>query len=365
MRPRLLILALATTAAVAWFGAGTFAHKPITSPFTFYEDVLPITSVQCGACHEPEGIAPMSLLTPDSATPWGESMRLELVAGHMPPWASVSPQERFRDLRRLSARELNVLLTWAAGGTPPGDTPATPASEVGKTGWPLGDPGATLPLPPMELSADVTRATKEWVLPTTAFAGRRLAGVDLRPGTPSVVRSARISMRHGGAEQVVGLWVPGDQPSLVPGSGGWTVGPGTELVVRVSYRKRWDREREPATDQSTVGLYFAGATGVDATTLNLQAGRSAPVTAPSNAIAFWPEPSAAGAMLKIETVAPSGARAHLATLSPRAGWERRYWLKHPLELTTGTALEVTATWPDSVQPPPAGAALMGVDLLPR
>jgi hypothetical protein len=376
MRARSLILALATTGAVAWFGAGTAAHKPITSPFTFYEDVLPITSVQCGACHEPEGIAPMSLLTPESATPWGESMRLELVAGHMPPWASVSPPERFRDARRLSARELNVLMTWAAGGTPPGDAPATAAPEVRRAGWPLGDPGATLALPATELSADVPRAAKEWVLPATAFTGRRLAGVDLLPGTPSVVRRARISTRRGGIERLVALWVPGDRPTLLPAGAGWTVEPDTELVVRIAYRKRWDREREPAKDQSTVGLYFAEGSGADASALAFRAGvdegdgdtrrASAAVNEHVKVIALWPEPAAAGSSLRVESVNSGGMRVHVATLSPRPEWERRHWLKEPLDLAPGTRLEVKATWPaGAASLPAAGTALLGIDVLPR
>src|SRR5688572_2888488 len=198
-----LIVAVGTLATVAWLGTGTFAHKPITSPFTFYEDVLPITAAQCGACHEPDGIAPMSLLSHDSAVPWGESMRLELVAGHMPPWAAVSPPNRFRDTRRLSARELNVLLTWAAGGTPSGDPPAAAAVVDAKTAaWPLGAPNETMALPVMDLPADVARTAKEWMLPLASLAGRRVAGVDLRPGVPSVVRSARISTRRAGGSGV-------------------------------------------------------------------------------------------------------------------------------------------------------------------
>ena len=184
-----LIVAFATLAALAWLGAGASAHKPITSPFTFYEDVLPITATQCGACHAPEGIAPMSLLSHESAVPWGESMRLELVAGHMPPWAAAAPSHLFRDTRRLSARELNVLLTWAAGGTPPGDTPKA-VDTPPPAAWALGTPHETLALPEMDLPAEVARATKEWVLPLQAFAGRRLTGVDLRPGT-AVDRSQR------------------------------------------------------------------------------------------------------------------------------------------------------------------------------
>ena len=375
--PHSLIAAAGTLAAVGWLSAGTFAHKPITSPFTFYEDVLPITAARCGACHAPEGIAPMSLLTHESAVPWGESMRLELVAGHMPPWAAASPPDRFRDTRRLSARELNVLLTWAAGGTPPGDTPKA-VETAPPAAWPLGMPHETLALPAMDLPADVARATKEWVLPLQAFAGRRLTGVDLRPGLASVVRSARMATRRAGGagdagERVVGLWVPADQPALLPAGAGWTIEPNTELVVRVSYRKRWDREREPASDQSTLGLYFAGTTGnaggSNAGALTLRVGQdaagvvAATVAEPARAIALWPEPAVAGATVRVETVTPAGARHHLATLTPRAGWERRYWLKQPLELAAGTRLEATVIWPASTGAPAPGTALLGVDTL--
>lgn len=361
-----LIVAAGTLATVAWLGTGTFAHKPITSPFTFYEDVLPITAAQCGACHAPEGIAPMSLLSHESAVPWGESMRLELVAGHMPPWGAASPPDRFRDRRRLSARELNVLLTWAAGGTPPGDTPKT-VEPVPPVGWPLGTPHETLALPAMDLPADVPRAAKEWVLPLQAFAGRRLTGVDLKPGLVSVVRSARMTTRRAGgtadaSERVVGLWVPADQPVLLPAGAGWTIEPGAELVVRVSYRKRWDREREPASDQSTLGLYFAaGGSGGEAGAMTLTGGQAATVAADAKAIALWPEPAATGGTVRVDTVTPAGTRHHLATLTPRAGWERRYWLKQPIDLPAGTRLEATATWPGGAPAP--GAALVGVDTL--
>ena len=369
-----LIVGGGTLAAITWLSAGALAHKPITSPFTFYDDVLPITAAQCGACHAPDGIAPMSLLSHESAVPWGESMRLELVAGHMPPWAAALPSDRFRDTRRLSARELNVLLTWAAGGTPPGDMVKT-VEPVTRAPWPLGTPQQTLALPAIDLPADVARTTKEWVLPIQSFVGRRLTGVDFRPGLASVVRSARIAMRPTGAsdaaaERVVGLWVPADQPALLPAGAGWTIEPRTELVVRVSYRKRWDREREPASDQSTLGLYFASDGGTNAEALILRAGSgageavvAAPVSAHASAVALWAEPAAGGATVRIETVTPTGARQHLATLTPRAGWERRYWLKQPLDLPAGTRVEATAIWPSGAATAAPGAPLVGIDTI--
>ena len=111
---------LVTAALVGAWSIRSEAHKPITSPFTFSEDVLPIVSAQCAACHAPGGVAPMSLLTHADAVPWAESIRVELMAGHMPPWGIESPTGRFRNLRPFSAREMNVLLTWASGGTPQG-----------------------------------------------------------------------------------------------------------------------------------------------------------------------------------------------------------------------------------------------------
>jgi hypothetical protein len=347
-----LVLATGAIAVAGWLSGDALAHKPITSPFTFYEDVLPITAVQCGACHSPDGIAPMSLLSHESAVPWGESMRLELVAGHMPPWASASPANRFRDTRRLSARELNVLVTWAVGGTPSGDAPVASSepSHAKPAEWPLGAPQETLPLPTMDLPADVARTAKEWVLPLTSFAGRRLAGVDLRPG--------------------LALWVPGDLPSLLPAGAAWLIEPGTELVARVSYRKRWDRERDPASDQSTVGLYFAGTPGPDASAVTLRIGSdaggetrtaSATIGEDVRAVALWPEPAAAGASVSVETVSAAGVRSHVATLAPRAEWERRYWLKHPLDLPAGTRIEVTATWPSAPQAIAAQTPLLGFD----
>ena len=123
------------------------AHKPITSPYTYNEDVFPIVRDRCGRCHVADGVAPMSLLTYKDAVPWGESIRTELVAGHMPPWTVESGSATFKNAQHLTARELNVLLTWATGGTPLGQPEHAPAAPAAGNGWRLGTPDLVLPLP--------------------------------------------------------------------------------------------------------------------------------------------------------------------------------------------------------------------------
>src|SRR5437870_11860006 len=64
------------------------AHKPITSKYTYADDVFPIFRDRCGACHVVGGAAPMSLPTYQDAVPCAVAIRAELIAAYMPPWVA-------------------------------------------------------------------------------------------------------------------------------------------------------------------------------------------------------------------------------------------------------------------------------------
>src|SRR6185503_5910209 len=206
----------------------------------------------------------MSLLTQADAVPWAESIRVELMAGHMPPWGIDSPTGRFRNLQPFSAREMNVLLTWASGGTPPGKPDTADTAALSQLQWPLGEPDLTIPLRQAALADNVQTLDEEFRIPLPA---RPLRAVDLLPGTPAIVRRATISVRAvadaGGAgitpERLIALWVPGDHPVALDPGIGFQVPATAELIVRIQYRKTWQYERKAMTDQSRLGLYFADA----------------------------------------------------------------------------------------------------------
>jgi hypothetical protein len=244
------------------------AHKPITSPYTFNEDVFPILRDRCGRCHVAGGAAPMSLMTHQETVPWGESLRLELIAGHMPPWSATTTAGRFRHTPALSARELNTLLTWASGGTPPGDDAKAPPPVVLDRSWRLGPPDLVLPLPEFTLGADVQEQVAEFAIVSNGPPDgaprmeRRLRAIDLMPGTPAIVRSATVDVRPdvGPAfRQPILLWHPGDEPVALD-EAAFRLPAGGELVVKVRYRKTWEYERQVMTDRSSIGLYFTDVT---------------------------------------------------------------------------------------------------------
>ena len=376
LRARRVVPALAVAAAmVAAWSIRSEAHKPITSPFTFSEDVLPIVKAQCGACHAPGGVAPMSLLTHADAVPWAESIRVELMAGHMPPWGIQSATGRFRNLQPFSARELNVLLTWASGGTPPG-TPATDVAALTQPQWPLGEPDLTIPLRQAAIADNVQTLDEEFRIPLPA---RPLRAVDLLPGTPAIVRRATISVRaiadaRGAGitpERLIALWVPGDHPVPLDAGMAFQVPSRAELIVRIYYQKTWQYERKPMTDQSTVGLYFADAGAaevqvlraftpeVSQTTIRLKPDSTVFATTVSEdvrAIALYADPDLSGANTTVMAVRPDGSREELIAFRPQADWARRYWFREPILLPRGTRIQVTVDPGDDRLLPPAAAS---------
>ena len=330
-----VIAAAALVSAGAWH---VDAHKPITSPFTFTEDVLPILRDRCTACHVAGGVAPMALTTPEETIPWGESIRLELIAGHMPPWAAISNGSRLRRAEGLSARELNVLLTWVTGGTPINTPP--PAAPASTPTWSLGAPDAIVRLPEVTVAADQAELTQEFVLPLDAVARRPLRAVDLRPGTQSLVRSAHISVRTaaraGDVERVVALWVPGDTPAALPPGTAFDVPADAELIVRVRHKKTWEHERETMSDRSELGLYFASGTPVRRLALDGQ-----PLRGGVRVLSVYPAASSTATLATLDATSSDGATRRIIEFTPRPGWDRRYAFDPPIDLPGGTRLQAS------------------------
>lgn len=232
----------------------TQAHKGITSRFTYNTEVYPVFLSRCGRCHIDGGVGPMSLLKYEDAFPWAESLRAELLeAGSDDPHDFVKAAHR-----DLSARELDIILDWATGGTPEGDKANAPALVAFKNEWARGKPSLAVPLPvPFQMPADEMETTKEFILPLVANRELNVNAIDLLPGNPAIVRKAVISLRSkDGPVRMLGTWAPRQTPVPLAVKPALRLVPGSELVARIHYKKTWKFEGQPMTDQSTIGLYF-------------------------------------------------------------------------------------------------------------
>jgi len=93
------------------------------APVTFSKDVAPILQSKCQDCHQPNSIAPMSLITYEETRPWARSIKNRVETRQMPPWhidRSVGVQ-KFKNDMSLTDDQIKTIVRWVDAGAPQGN----------------------------------------------------------------------------------------------------------------------------------------------------------------------------------------------------------------------------------------------------
>src|SRR5437899_1074789 len=118
--------------AVKTAGALTSANLAATKgQVTFAKDVAPILQQKCQECHQPNSIAPMSLITYQEVRPWARAIKERVAARQMPPWhidRSVGVQ-KFKNDMSLTDQQVNTIIAWVDGGALQGDLKDLPPAK--------------------------------------------------------------------------------------------------------------------------------------------------------------------------------------------------------------------------------------------
>lgn len=277
------------------------AHVRITTDINFADDVRPILRRYCMPCHNPKGSAPdyIDLTTygndaKPGARAWAVAIEEELLTGSMPPWTADARYDHFRNSRRMSQQEIDIVVAWVQGGGPQGPRRnLPPPPEFTEEEWVLGVPDLVL-----EPTAETVVASGQ----QTALHRERLAvefeedtwvtGYEFRPQHPGVVyRMAAwlhepedapqeqlevevqvpydpfrdedepepTRMRTGRpGPHFLGQWLRGDDPVLLPDGAGKRLRRGSTIELVVEYRRRPnDDSRIEIRDRSGLGLFLA------------------------------------------------------------------------------------------------------------
>ena len=121
-------MAAATLGGVILIAASASAQ---TAAPTFAKDIAPILQNKCQECHQPNSIAPMSLITFAESRPWARSIKQRVSTRQMPPWhidQSVGVQ-KFKNDMSLTQKEIDTIVAWADAGAPQGDPKDMPAPK--------------------------------------------------------------------------------------------------------------------------------------------------------------------------------------------------------------------------------------------
>ena len=140
--------------------AGQAPAKP-QAQVTFAKDIAPILQRSCQACHRPNALAPMSLLTYEDARPYAASIKRRTAIrnrqGTMPPWyieKDLGIQHYKNDIS-LSDEEIAKIAAWADNGAPqgnPADMPK-PLTFADAKGWTIGTPDLVVVTPSVSMKS--------------------------------------------------------------------------------------------------------------------------------------------------------------------------------------------------------------------
>jgi hypothetical protein len=122
---------LATLGGVVLFATVASAQTGTAPAPTFSKDIAPIFQAKCQECHQPNSIAPMSLITFAESRPWARSIKNRVSQRQMPPW-HIDPSvgvQKFKNDMSLSQKQIDTIVAWVDAGAPQGDPKDLPPAK--------------------------------------------------------------------------------------------------------------------------------------------------------------------------------------------------------------------------------------------
>ena len=246
-----------------------FAQTP-----NFSEDIATIFYKKCTSCHRDGGIAPFKLETYNDAVIHSSSIKTAVSNRTMPPWPPDQNYKRYAHERLLTQSEINLIVDWVNNDAPQGDPMLAPSFPVYPIGSVIGIPDLKLTIPTYTVtdSSDVYRC---FVIPSGLSQTKYLRAIDVIPGNRKIVHHVLIFQDNTGSCKIlddldplpgytnfggvgsasailIGGWVPGSEPSVLPQGMGTKLSANADIVLQVHYAERSVGE----SDSTSVNLFY-------------------------------------------------------------------------------------------------------------
>ncbi|MDP2053270.1 MAG: cytochrome c [Acidobacteriota bacterium] len=269
-------------AAVAALGLATpvpAAAQAAAGP-TFAKDIAPIFQNKCEACHRPDSIAPMSLVTYEESRPWARSIKNRVQVRQMPPWHidKTTGIQEFQNDRSLSDKEIETIAKWVDAGAPKGDPKdlPPPVKWPSEQGWNYAshfgqaEPDLIIKSLPWTQKAGANDAWWKPVVETGLTEPRWVRAIELRPGSVkgrkithhAIARLQQVETDELAANPLDanGNPLPGTFMEWAVGKQGEMMRPGAGKLMLPGSRIVWDvhysNGGEDITDHVELGIYF-------------------------------------------------------------------------------------------------------------
>jgi hypothetical protein len=240
---------------------------------TFTKDIAPIFQEKCEACHRPDSMAPMSLVTFADTRPWAKSIRARVSDRQMPPWQidrNVGIQ-KFKNDRSLTDDQVDTIVRWVDAGAPQGDPKDMPAAKAWPSdqGWNFAaafgqkEPDLIIKSYDFTMPAVSQDAWDKRVTPSGITEPRWVRAIEIRPETLKGRKIthhaiAYLEQEEPGAPAAPGLptpfmeWAVGKQGEMMRPDTGKLLLPGSKFHWDIHY----SQAGEEITSKVEMGIYF-------------------------------------------------------------------------------------------------------------
>lgn len=268
-------------------GSGLAVAADAPKQVTFSKDIAPIFQEKCQSCHQPNSIAPMSLISYREARPWARAIKERVASRQMPPWhidRSVGVQ-KFKNDMSLSDEQLETVVRWVDGGALEGDPKDLPAPKplLGDNEWQavkdgFGQPDLvirsseyTMPAKHQDVwyrpNSDIPLTEPRWLklveIRPTNLKARKIVHHSIAYHILNADHVEAVSTGTGAGRQVDPADLVNRRPQIME----WAIGkgydlfrPGTGRLLLPGEKISWDQHLhavgEEITGGSELGLWF-------------------------------------------------------------------------------------------------------------
>jgi mono/diheme cytochrome c family protein len=352
---------------------------------TYTRDIAPILNSNCVQCHHTGEVAPFPLTSYEDAAKHAKQMARVTDDRLMPPWKAEPGFGHFVDERRLSDREIALLVSWSKSGTPQGDPADLPPPPAFTGDWALGKPDLVLTFPkPFNVPAAGRDAYRVFDIPVDLPEDKYVIGFEFKPGAATVVHHALFFLDSTGQARELsaksddgepgypvfggvgfrpsgglGGWAPGVSPHFFPDGVGRPLRRGSDIVLQVHYHP----DGKPHADASRLALYFAKKPvqkiALDFPLANRKIDippgdphyvRTATMTVPADVtlIGIIPHMHLLGRQMKAVATTPDGSEIPLIYVKDwDFRWQDQYHYVDPIHLPAGTRIDMEAIYDNS------------------
>lgn len=358
---------------------------------TYARHVAPILQEKCQICHQPNSVAPMSLLTYDDVLPYAQLIKYKVESRIMPPWhidRSIGIQE-FKNDRGLTDEQIETIVRWVDDGAPFGDERDLPPPREfpDPNRWQLadqfGEPDLIIKSEPYTLPAVTADRWFRPVVETGLTEPRWVRAIEVKPSYPDGRRIVHHTLAYliqdergitglastaAGAQRSAGLfmeWAVGKDGEIFPEDAGKLMLPGSQIRWEVHMHAVGEEIRD---NQVELGVYFyprgyvpkhrtvlrmfdaRGRSGLDIPPGEIAVTQDFHVLqAPARLENFQAHMHMRGKAMSVEAIYPDGRKELLSMVNNfQWNWHNNYiYAEHvaPL-LPKGTTLVITA-WHDN------------------